>query len=899
MLAFDTANEVISIGVGALDAAARSVALVAAVEVAARRASNTQLLPRIDALLRDAGVARGDVACVAVGRGPGSFTGVRIAMATAKGIASALEVGLVGVSTLDAVAWGAWGAGVRGHLLVAADAMRKEVYPVEFDVSDAGVVRLGEDRVVKAELCAREYAVAPAAVEGSGQLSRSDSPGSLGSAAGASGSCGTRLVSSPELSTAPDAAEAGQDSVAQTVLASLRNSLGEPRPASSASPSDQLLITGDALKKYADSFSACGALLPEDQWTPTGAGLLLALQAAWRAGEADPLDARRHDPAFALPVYTRLSDAEEAERARLARADQALAGARGSKHVTMNDTAIANARANGEGIAYKPLDAAHVADVAALEARIMGSDAWSEALVADELGRADRVWWAAFAADPAMPLPPDAPLVGYAGGWVVDGDVQILKVGTAPEHRRRGIAAELVARVAADARNLGARTSSLEVRAANAGAQALYAALGYESLGVRPRYYSDGEDALIMKAETLPAARKDVAGMELQRFDDGDAACGDAGAGSAGAEAESASGAGASAASEPVRPLILAIESSCDETAAAVVNGDGVLLSDVVASQIDFHARFGGVVPEIASRKHIEAVCGVCDECLDVAAARLGGAPGSLRWRDLDAVAVTYAPGLVGALVVGVAFAKGAAWAADVPFVGVHHLEGHLYANKVGAPDFAPPAVVSLVSGGNTLLVHMRGWGDYVTLGATIDDAVGEAFDKVAKALGLGYPGGPVISRYAKDGDPDAIAFPRAMMHSGDLRFSLSGLKTAVVTYVNQERAAGRELSVPDVCASFQQAVVDVQVAKARRALEETGARTFCLGGGVAANPVLRAAYEELCAKMRVRLVMPPLHSCGDNAGMIALVALDRFRAGKFFGLDADAWAHADLDEPY
>ncbi|WP_371808812.1 tRNA (adenosine(37)-N6)-threonylcarbamoyltransferase complex transferase subunit TsaD [Adlercreutzia sp. ZJ473] len=876
MLAFDTANEVISIGVGALDAAARSVALVAAAEVAARRASNTQLLPRIDALLRDAGVARGDIACVAVGRGPGSFTGVRIAMATAKGIASALEVGLVGVSTLDAVAWGAWGAGVRGHLLVAADAMRKEVYPVEFDVSDAGVVRLGEDRVVKAELCAQEYAaagavegaVAPTAVEGPGQLSRSDSPGSLGSAAGASGSCGTRLVSSPELSTAPDAA-------------------------------DQLLITGDALKKYADLFSACGALLPEDQWTPTGAGLLLALQAAWRAGEADPLDARRHDPAFALPVYTRLSDAEEAERARLARADQALAGARGSKHVTMNDTAIANARANGEGIACKPLDAAHVADVAALEARIMGSDAWSEALVADELGRADRVWWAAFAADPAMPLPPDAPLVGYAGGWVVDGDVQILKVGTAPEHRRRGIAAELVARVAADARNLGARTSSLEVRAANAGAQALYAALGYESLGVRPRYYSDGEDALIMKAEALPAARKDVAGMELQRFDDGDAACRDAGAGSAGAEAGSAAGAGARAASEPARPLILAIESSCDETAAAVVNGDGALLSDVVASQIDFHARFGGVVPEIASRKHIEAVCGVCDECLDVAAARLGGAPGSLRWRDLDAVAVTYAPGLVGALVVGVAFAKGAAWAAGVPFVGVHHLEGHLYANKVGAPDFAPPAVVSLVSGGNTLLVHMRGWGDYVTLGATIDDAVGEAFDKVAKALGLGYPGGPVISRYAKDGDPDAIAFPRAMMHSGDLRFSLSGLKTAVVTYVNQERAAGRSLNVPDVCASFQQAVVDVQVAKARRALEETGARTFCLGGGVAANPVLRAAYEELCAKMRVRLVMPPLHSCGDNAGMIALVALDRFRAGKFFGLDADARAHADLDEPY
>ena len=303
------------------------------------------------------------------------------------------------------------------------------------------------------------------------------------------------------------------------------------------------------------------------------------------------------------------------------------------------------------------------------------------------------------------------------------------------------------------------------------------------------------------------------------------------------------------------------------------------------------------MVPEIASRKHIEAICGVCDECFDVAAAALG-VP-NLAWDDLDAVAVTYAPGLVGALVVGVAFAKGAAWAAEKPFIGVHHLEGHLYANKIGAPDFAPPAVVSLVSGGNTLLVHVKDWGDYETLGSTIDDAVGEAFDKVAKALGLGYPGGPVISRYAKEGDPDAIAFPRAMMHSGDLRFSLSGLKTAVVTYLNNERAAGREVNVADVCASFQQAVVDVQVKKARMALEQTGAPAFCLGGGVAANPVLRDAYRALCDRMGVRLVLPPLSACGDNAGMIALVALDRYRQGRFFGLDADAQAHADLDEPY
>ena len=323
----------------------------------------------------------------------------------------------------------------------------------------------------------------------------------------------------------------------------------------------------------------------------------------------------------------------------------------------------------------------------------------------------------------------------------------------------------------------------------------------------------------------------------------------------------------------------------------------GNLVADIVASQVDFHARFGGVVPEIASRKHIEAICGVCDECLDVAAAHLGLE--HLTWSDLDAVAVTYAPGLMGALVVGVAFAKGAAWGAGKPLIGVNHLEGHLYANKIGAPDFEPPAVVSLVSGGNTMLVHMRGWGDYETLGATIDDAAGEAFDKVAKALGLGYPGGPVISREAAKGDPNAIPFPRAMMHSGDLRFSLSGLKPRWSPHINNERAAGRELNVPNICASFQQAVVDVQVKKAEMALEQTGARTFCLGGGVAANPALRDAYEQLCERLHVRLTLPPLSACGDNAGMIALVALDRHNQGKFFTLEADAQAHANLDEPY
>ena len=834
VLAFDTANEIVALGVGKLVPETRRIELVATREVQAHRASNTRLLPLIDELLGECGIARSQLACICVGRGPGSFTGVRIAMATAKGIAQALGVGLVGVSTLDAVAWNAQASGVRGAMMVIADAMRKEVYPVQFLLFDDGVRRLAADQVVKANVFA---ATLIGNLIYSGQCSS-----------------GTAL---------------------------------------------NMMAIGDGLVKYRELFEPSCRILDENLWGVTGRGLLLALAEAWRRGDADPLDAKRHDPGFALPVYTRLSDAEENERIRLARTDeknlrtgvQDVAPDGGVGRATMHSEAKLVAVPDDQGISYRPLDAARVSAVAALEADVMGVDAWSEKMVADELGQRDRSWWIAEAS---------GQLVGYAGGLVVDGRLEVLRVGVAPAWRRRGIARELLDRVAEDARNLGASVCSLEVRAGNEGAQALYAAAGLSAIGARPRYYADHEDALIMEGP-LPIASHDVAGMELKHLATNGDALGSAQSLKQSCFGESATGAFASCGTRLVstaqsiaftqpKPLILAIESSCDETAAAVVDGEGNLLSDVVASQVDFHARFGGVVPEIASRKHIEAICGVCAEALDVA---------GVTWDDLDSLAVTYAPGLVGALVVGVAFAKGAAWALDVPFIGVNHLEGHLYANKIGCPDFEPPAVVSLVSGGNTLLVHMRDWGDYETLGATIDDAVGEAFDKVAKALGLGYPGGPVISKYAAQGNPAAIDFPRAMLHSHDLRFSLSGLKTAVVNHINNERAAGREPNIPDIAASFQQAVVDVQVAKAKTALQQTGARTFCLGGGVAANPVLRAAYEKVCASMDVKLVMPPLSSCGDNAGMIALVALDRYRAGKFFDLSADAYAHADLDEPY
>ena len=287
----------------------------------------------------------------------------------------------------------------------------------------------------------------------------------------------------------------------------------------------------------------------------------------------------------------------------------------------------------------------------------------------------------------------------------------------------------------------------------------------------------------------------------------------------------------------------------------------------------------------------------MCDACLEQAAASLGRQ--SLTWSDLDAVAVTYAPGLVGALVVGLAFAKGVAFGADIPLVVVNHLEGHLYANRLATRDLQPPMVVSLVSGGHTMLVHVKDWGDYETMGSTIDDAVGEAFDKVSKALGLGYPGGPIISKLAAQGNPKAINFPRALLHSHDLRFSLSGLKTAVLTYIQKERQQGRELNMPDIAASFQAAVIDVQVAKAKTALEQTGAKEFCLGGGVAANPQLRAAYQRMCDKAGVRLTLPPLSACGDNAAMIAEVALVRYNQGKLAGWDVDVAAHAPLDEAY
>jgi N6-L-threonylcarbamoyladenine synthase len=321
--------------------------------------------------------------------------------------------------------------------------------------------------------------------------------------------------------------------------------------------------------------------------------------------------------------------------------------------------------------------------------------------------------------------------------------------------------------------------------------------------------------------------------------------------------------------------LVLGIETSCDETAAAVVAHGDEVRSSVVSSQIDLHAEFGGVVPEIASRSHVELLGPVVADALVEA---------GVEGPDIGAVAATVGPGLVGALLVGVSGAKAMALAWDVPFVAVNHLEAHLYAALLEEPDLELPLVFLLVSGGHTLLVEMAGHGDYRILGSTLDDAAGEAFDKVARHLGLGYPGGPIIDRLAKEGDPEAIAFPRAM--PGDnLDFSFSGLKTAVVNHVRQNPGVRAE----DVAASFQEAVVDVLVAKARRAADEIGAKGMALGGGVAANSRLREAFSAAAAEDGRPGYVPSRAMCTDNAAMVASCGWYRWQADGASSLDVGA----------
>ena len=795
ILAVDTSTDMLACALGRMDVdeagSPCGLEMIASADQMCRRHANEQLVSVIDGMLVQCGMKRDEVDAVLTGTGPGSFTGVRIGVATAKGVACGLEVALHGISTLDAVAWGVWRCGVRGLVGVVGDAMRKEVYPGLYRVDDEGA---------------------------------------------------HRLFASESVMKAPDAVAlwAGRADAADIVLA------------------------GDGIAKYRALYEEAGfaRFAPEEAWYPSGEGLLRASLASQRFDAAET-----SDPALVLPVYTRLSDAEENERIRLGMPEPE------SVRVSGVDDALGDIH-----LQLRPMSVNDVAAVAALEAAVF-ADAhhtpWPESAFYDDVALPGHIWWVAH---------DRGTIVGYAGGTVVDGELQIANVAVAPERRGERIAARLMGRVAYDAQMLGATTSTLEVEVGNAPAERLYERLGYVEQGIRPNYYAPGVGARIMAAQ-LPL--KDTA--PNPDVEPGPQA--------------------SSCAWPPVYPertpehlealkaageLILAVESSCDETAMAVIDGAGKIIANVVATQIDFHARFGGVVPEIASRKHTEAVVGVYLETMEQAGEALGlGA--MLSPRDLAAVAVTQGPGLVGALVVGMAFAKGLAWAADKPLVCVNHLEGHLFANLFETPDLEPPFVASLLSGGHTMLVHVRDWGDYRILGETLDDAVGEAFDKVAKALGLGYPGGPIISRLAKTGNPKAIDFPRAMLHSHDYRFSLSGLKTAVVTYINAENAAGRAINLPDLAASFEAAVVDVQVAKAVTAVRECHVTDFCAGGGVTANPELREAFKQAFGRRHVRVTLPPLSACTDNAAMIALVARRKFDRGETAPLTADAVPNMEL----
>ena len=780
ILIIDSASDMLCVGLGRI--VINSIGkpcnyeMLACADNIAPRKANQVLLPRIKDMLKGACTKPQDIDCVICGRGPGSFTGVRIGIATAKGISFGLGCPAHGVSTLDAIAWKAQREGIRGTLGVLQDAMRKEVYPVRFTLTDEGVQRFEVDYVAKPTDTSKKW------LEGN----------------------------------------------------------------------EKIILAGNGLYKYAELFdNQQFEIAKESLWSVDSMGLLQAFYAQMCKECKDS-----GDPALLLPVYTRLSDAEEDERVRL-RAPQQDIGKSG--------VAEKEARA---GLILHPLSVNDIADVKALEELEMGADAWSRGKLESELDYENRSWWVARK---------DGDLIGCAGGQIIDGELCILQVCVHSDARRCGIASLLLERVIADAQGLAAESVTLEVRTDNDGAIALYHSLGLCDEGIRPKYYSDESDALIMRGNINAALQREGAATLKCKNEIGTNTT---------PLTKKYNNKTAQMSHLSNKHLILAIESSCDETAAALVDNNRNILSETVASQIDFHARFGGVVPEIASRKHTEAIVPTVADTLEKA---------GVKPRDLSAVAVTQGPGLVGALVVGIAFAKGLAFAINKPILGVNHLEGHLYANLLNEPNITPPFVSLLVSGGHTMLVHVRNWGDYIVLGSTLDDAVGEAFDKVAKALGLGYPGGPVISKLAAKGNPAAINFPRAMMHSGDLQFSLSGLKTAVVTYIRKQNTAGLPVNIENLAASFQAAVIDVQVSKALQACKQCNVTTFCMGGGVASNPALRQSITRELNANNIYVIVPDPHSCTDNAAMIAAVALDLMREGNTADLSMDPDVHMKL----
>lgn len=528
-------------------------------------------------------------------------------------------------------------------------------------------------------------------------------------------------------------------------------------------------------------------------------------------------------------------------------------------------------------VVFRPAALADLPALMRLETSTFVSDAWSDEAMRGEL--ASPHGWYVVAVDAS-----DDAILGYAGLSCPRGlhaaDVQTIAVTEAA--RGRGIGRALLTRLLAEAHARGAREVLLEVRADNPVAQALYSSLGFEPIAVRPHYYQpDDVDAVVMRAPlgvSPEPATEPRPPVRTARADT------DAGSDPCPTEEECDATAG---------PLVLGIETSCDETGIGIVRGQ-TLLANVISSSMEEHARYGGVVPEVAARAHLEALTPAIDAALEEAGVTL---------RELDAIAVTAGPGLSGALMVGVGAAKALAVALDIPLHGVNHLVGHVGADLLsldggsGRP-LETPSIALLVSGGHTSLLLVRDLVDDVELlGETIDDAAGEAFDKVARVLGLPYPGGPHIDRVAADGDPRAIRFPRGLSLPKDMErhrydFSFSGLKTAVARWVEKRQDAGEPVPVADVAASFREAVVDVLLTKAVAACVDHGVPRLLLGGGVVANARVRELAAERCEAAGIELRIPPLSLCTDNGAMIAalgarLIEAGRAPSGLAFGADS------------
>ncbi|POH70920.1 bifunctional ribosomal protein alanine acetyltransferase/tRNA (adenosine(37)-N6)-threonylcarbamoyltransferase complex transferase subunit TsaD [Cryobacterium zongtaii] len=511
---------------------------------------------------------------------------------------------------------------------------------------------------------------------------------------------------------------------------------------------------------------------------------------------------------------------------------------------------------------------ADVEAIMALETHIFENDAWSTEMMARDVADPGCYYLVAF--------PPDSPehIVAYAGLQAAlrspESDIQTIAV--AEEARGRGLGRVLMLSLITEARKRGARETFLEVRADNPGAQHLYRSLGFEDLGVRRGYYQpDNVDAIVMRLPIPPAEMQFTAAVAAPPVAD--------------PAAPAVDPAPAASPDRPLNrtnPLVLGIETSCDETGIGIVRGT-TLLSNTIASSMDEHARYGGVVPEVAARAHLEEM---------VPAIHAAVAEAGIRLDEIDAIAVTSGPGLAGALMVGVGAAKSLAVALDVPIYAVNHLVGHVGADLLrgeGVDTDAPleyPTIALLVSGGHTSLLLVRDLvSDVELLGETIDDAAGEAFDKVARVLGLPYPGGPQIDRVAATGDPTAIRFPRGLSHQKDVSkhrydFSFSGLKTSVARWVEQKRDAGETVPINDVAASFREAVVDVLLTKAVAACTDLGVPRLLLGGGVIANARLRQVAQERTDAAGIALRIPPLSLCTDNGAMIAALGAQLIMAG-------------------